>query len=148
MSFEGVKGRRRVSSHRVGVGLPVGRGSPAPTALPSPRSASMPRGHVTPRATPPPAFGPPSGPRSRAARPTPRPARRGVHPCDRLPAPPEDDATVLINFDESLFLYLGSVQPLRLVLCHLEELMLLLEQGRDLKGLLLAKVRAAQRRPS
>jgi restriction system protein len=103
-------------------------------------------------------------------------------------APPVDDAAVLIDFEEALFLVelrwsdrpldfrqlaphlvtlygcpdlrgllisssgftdqairdLSSIQPQRLVLCHLQEIVLLLEQGRDLKEWLRAKVRAAE----
>jgi hypothetical protein len=39
---------------------------------------------------------------------------------------------------------LSSILPQRLVLCHLQEIVLLLEQGRDLNKLLRAKVRAAE----
>jgi len=103
-------------------------------------------------------------------------------------APPVDDAAVLIDFEEALFLVelmwsdrpldfrqlaphlitlygcpdlrgllisssgftdqairdLSSILPQRLVLCHLQEIVLLLEQGRELKDLLRAKVRAAE----
>jgi restriction system protein len=103
-------------------------------------------------------------------------------------AAPVDDAAVLIEFDEALFLVelrwsdrpldfrqlaphlvtlygcpdlrgllisssgftdqairdLSSIQPLRLVLCQLQEIVLLLEQGQDLKALIRAKLRAAE----
>ncbi|MGZ5978472.1 MAG: hypothetical protein ACXWNX_13600, partial [Isosphaeraceae bacterium] len=103
-------------------------------------------------------------------------------------APPLDDAAVLIDFEEELFLVelrwsdrpldfrqlaphlitlygcpdlrglqisssgftdqairdLGSILPQRLLLGLLDELVRLLEQGRDLKDLLRAKVRAAE----
>jgi DNA replication protein DnaC len=49
-----------------------------------------------------------------------------------------------LKFTEQAIRDLGSIQPPRLVLCQLEELVLLVEQGRDLKKLLRAKVRAAE----
>src|SRR5512135_2720261 len=105
-----------------------------------------------------------------------------------VPAPPQSDAAVLIDFDEALFLVelkwsdkpldfrqlaphlvtlydcpdlrgllisssgftdqairdLSSIMPPRLVLGQLDELVSLIEQGRDLKALLRAKVRAAE----
>ena len=53
------------------------------------------------------------------------------------------------GFTDQAIRDLSSIQPQRLVLCQLQEIVLLLEEGRDLKGLLLAKLRAAEteRRP-
>jgi restriction system protein len=48
------------------------------------------------------------------------------------------------GFTDQAIRDLSSIQPLRLVLCQLQEIVLLLEQGRDLKRLLRAKVRAAE----
>ena len=48
------------------------------------------------------------------------------------------------GFTDQAFRDLGSILPLRLVLCQLQEIVLLLEEGRDLKELLRAKVLAAE----
>jgi len=48
------------------------------------------------------------------------------------------------GFTDQAIRDLSSIQPQRLVLCHLQEIVLLLEQGRDLKDLLRAKVRTAE----
>ena len=48
------------------------------------------------------------------------------------------------GFTDQAIRDLGSILPLRLVLCQLQEIVLLLEEGRDLKELLRAKVRAAE----
>ena len=48
------------------------------------------------------------------------------------------------GFTDQAIRDLGSILPPRLVLCRLQEIVLLLEEGRDLKELLRAKVRAAE----
>jgi len=48
------------------------------------------------------------------------------------------------GFTDQAIRDLGSILPPRLVLCRLQEIVLLLEEGRDLKGLLRAKIRAAE----
>ena len=48
------------------------------------------------------------------------------------------------GFTDQAIRDLSSIQPQRLVLCQLQEIVLLLEEGRDLKGLLRAKLRAAE----
>jgi len=48
------------------------------------------------------------------------------------------------GFTDQAIRDLSSIQPQRLVLCQLQEIVLLLEEGRDLKGLLHAKLRAAE----
>lgn len=48
------------------------------------------------------------------------------------------------GFTDQAIRDLGSILPPRLVLCRLQEIVLLLEEDRDLKGLLRAKVRAAE----